>query len=268
MRARTGLSVALLLLASAETPAQSMYGGRAGVARIVTDSLELGAFVSGATFRVETPFRRSDASRKYAPLASAIVPGSGQALLGNSRFVGYLAIETIGWLMYGKSIRERGDEERRFKEIARDVARAHFSTTRPDGNWAYYEWMRDYAESGVYSQTSSGRVVPDTNPDTYNGKRWQTLQGIYPTEAEALEHYEQLAIKPDYLWSWKNHGLEKDIFDRYTDKRNDANRSAVRYLLVIGANHFLSMVDAFTTFRLQAQTEQDGRTSVGASVKW
>ena len=268
MRVRTGVWLAFLLLASVETRAQSMDGGRVGVVQRVTDSLELGAFVGIPAVPLSTPFHHSGASRKYAPLASAILPGSGQALLGNNRFVGYLAVETIGWLMYAKSIRERGDEERQFKEIARDVARAHFSTTLPDGNWAYYEWMRDYAESGVYSQSSDGTVVPETNPETYNGKRWETLRGIYQTEAEALEHYEQLAIKPDYLWSWKNHGLERDIYTRYTDKRNDANRSAVRYLLVIGANHFLSMVDAFTTFRLQARAEQDGRTTVGASVKW
>jgi hypothetical protein len=86
--------------------------------------------------------------------------------------------------------------------------------------------------------------------------------------ADALAEYERTAIKPEFRWSWRNAQFQYDIFKRGTSKRNDANVSANTDLLVIGANHVLSMVDAFATMRLQVRAEADGRTSIGASVRW
>ena len=144
------------------------------------------------------PFAPQPRLRKYAPLASAIIPGSGQAILGNDRFVGYLAVEALAWWMYAKDISERTARERQFKELAREVARAHFSTTFPDADWAYYEWIRDEKESGVYSKTTSGPVVPETDLSTYNGKKWETLQSIYPTTAEALRTTSRSRSSPSF----------------------------------------------------------------------
>ena len=138
----------------------------------------------------------------------------------------------------------------------------------PDDAWPYYERMRDYKESGEYSKTTSGPVVPETDMSTFNGQRWAILQSIYPTYAEALAQYEQLAVKPEFRWSWFNHQFEWDIFKRTTDKRNDASRAAVRDLLAIGANHVLSMVDAFATIRLQVRPTADGGTSIGGQLRW
>jgi hypothetical protein len=262
MRGLTYLVVACAV-ATSEGQAQSLEGARAGVAPAVAiDSL------AAAPIRVATPFRTPSSWRKFAPLASLIVPGSGQALLGDDRFVGYLAVEALAWWMYAKDIHERSARESQFKELAREVARVHYSTTFPDADWAYYEWMRDKLESGVYSKTSSGPVVPETDTSTYNGKRWETLQSIYPTTAEALARYEEVAIKPEFRWSWRNHQFEYDIYQRYTDKRNDANRAAVRDLLIVATNHVLSMVDALATVRLQVQPDADGRTRIGASFPW
>jgi hypothetical protein len=250
-------------VATSAVEAQNIDGMRSGVsASVRTDSFP------EAQANLALVFHPSPQWRNYAPIASAIVPGSGQALLGDNRFVGYLAVEALAWWMYAKDVNDRSARENQFKELARDVARVHFTTTFPDAEWSYYEWMRDELESGVYSKTSSGPVVPETDPSTYNGKRWETLQSIYPTTAEALARYEQVAIKPEFRWSWRNHRLEYDIYKRYTDKRNDANRAAVRDLLLVGANHVLSMVDAFATLRLQVQPEADGRTRVGASLRW
>ena len=147
--------------------------------------------------------------------------------------------EALAWWKYSKDIGERSAQEEQFKDLAKRVARVHFSTVLPDDDWAYYERMRDYKESGEYSKTTSGPVVPETDTSTYNGMRWATLQGIYPTYAEALAKYEQVAIKPEFRWSWRNHQLEYDIFKRETDKRNDANRAAIRDLLVVGAESHL-----------------------------
>jgi hypothetical protein len=234
------------------------------IARRTTDSL------------VPSVFRGSNAEPRvavgrltYAPIASAIIPGAGQYMLGHDRFVAYAAVEVLAWWKYLKDSREQGRQEALFKELARGAARSHFSTTLPDGGWSYYEQMRDWLESGRYSQTDSGPVVPETDVNTYNGTRWQLARATHVNDPNgALAEYEQLAIKPEFRWSWRNAGLQYDIFKRTTENRNDAYYAGVADLAVIAANHVLSMVDAFVAFRLQAQPMGNGRTGVGASLRW
>jgi hypothetical protein len=38
--------------------------------------------------------------------------------------------------------------------------------------------------------------------------------------------------------------------------------------MIIGANHILSMVDAFSTIRLRAGTNANGDAAIGARVSW
>ncbi len=218
------------------------------------------------------PRHVSSGVQAFAPVASAIVPGTGQILLGNDRFVVYAAVEAFSWWNYGKAVRDQANQETNSKILARRVGRAHFTTgspdALPDAPWAYYEQMRDYLESGQYSLATTGEVVPETDVTTYNGFRWQLALSTNSTRAAALVQYKNEAIKPEYEWSWRNAQLQFDLFSQTTFKRNDAANAATRALLVIGANHVLSMVDAFTTLRLRARTEADGRTSVGASIQW
>jgi hypothetical protein len=216
------------------------------------------------------PFRSSTA-QKYSPIASVILPGSGQYILGNDRFIGYLAVEVLTWLQYAKNAREQATQEAEFKLLARRVARRAFAPGSPDdlpdGDWAYYEKMRDYDESGAYSLTVTG-LMPDTNGATYNGSRWQLAQATFSTREAALAEYMRTAVRPEFEWSWTNEKLQFDRFVRTTDKRNDAYRAGVANLMVIGANHVLSMIDAFTTVRLRTTSGRSGLTSVGASISW
>src|SRR5205085_1297924 len=105
--------------------------------------------------------------RSLAPFASAIVPGSGQLMLGNQRFIAYAAIEAVAWLSYAKDVHEQNTQEAAFKSLARRVARAHFTTGAPDllpdAPWSYYENMRDELESGQYSLALAGEVIPETD---------------------------------------------------------------------------------------------------------
>jgi hypothetical protein len=207
--------------------------------------------------------------RLVSPIASAAIPGLGQALLGQSRSLAYVAVEAIAWWRYTTDMHSRDAEQERFKDLARRVARAQFSASPPDSDWTYYEMLRDYKESGQYSLAPPGApVMPDTDARTFNGSRWLLALSTNTTPAEALAQYERTAVKQDFRWSWSNTGLQYDIFIRETDKRNDANRAMVHDLLVIGANHVVSMVDAFTTMRLEIRSEADGRTSVGARFRW
>jgi hypothetical protein len=206
--------------------------------------------------------------RTIAPLVSAALPGSGQWLLGQNRSLAYLAVEAVAWWRYTTDIRERSLQVERFKDIARRVARAQFSPAPPDSDWQFYEMMRDYDESGQYSMSATGPIVPETDAKTFNGSRWALAQATNSTYADALAEYERTAVKPDFRWSWKNARLQQDIFKRTTEKRNDADRAATRDLIVIGVNHIISMVDAFTTMRLQVRAEADGRTSISGSLRW
>ena len=152
----------------------------------------------------------------------------GQLMLGHERFIAYAAVEVLTWWKYLKDNHEQIRQEALFKELARGAARSHFSTTLPDGGWSYYEQMRDWLESGRYSQTDSGPVVPETDVLTYNGTRWQLAQATHVNDPlGAMAEYQQLAIKPEFRWSWRNAGLQYDIFKRTTENRNDAYYAGV-----------------------------------------
>ena len=205
--------------------------------------------------------------KRLAPIASAVIPGTGQMLLRNNRSIVYMAVEAIAWWRYRKHVNERVEQEGAFKELARRVARSHFSPNAGDGSWTYYEMMRDYAESGDFS-TSDNAVVPPSDTLTFNGHVWLDALRTHASTSEALTQYDQRAIRPEFQWSWKNARIQWDIFSQLTGKRNDANRAANIDLLLLAGNHLLSMVDAFGTFRLQVRPAEGGGASLGASISW
>lgn len=206
--------------------------------------------------------------KRLAPVASAVVPGTGQIILGNNRSIAYMAVEVIGWWRYRKHVNERASQEAAFKELARRVARSHFAPDAGDGNWTYYEMMRDYVESGDFTTSDNGTIVPPTDTSTFNGHVWLDALRTHSSTSEALAQYEQRAVKPELQWSWRNARLQWDLFSQLTGKRNDANRSANIDLLLLAGNHLLSMVDAFGTFRLQVRPAEGGGASLGASLSW
>lgn len=202
-----------------------------------------------------------------APIASLLVPGTGQLMLGQDRFIVYAALEGLSWWQFLKASRERSQQESEFRDLARRVARAHLSANGPDGDWQYYETMRDYDESGQFSRSDT-QLLPETDTATWNGRTWQLAKGLTTDSVSALAFYRDHAYGPDMAWSWRNAGLQKGLFTQATDKRNDANRAMNNYLMAIAANHLVSMVDAFATFRLEVRPVGNGRTAVGARVSW
>ena len=148
--------------------------------------------------------------------------------MGKNRAVAYVAVEALMWWRYSSDVRDRAEQEARYKDVARQVARAQFSVTLPDSDWTYYEQMRDFKESRQLSLSPTGPVVPETDASTFNGNRWLLALSTNPTRAEALAEYERMAVKPEFRWSWANAQLQFDGFRRTTDKQNDANRAAVR----------------------------------------
>lgn len=254
-----------LVGASRMADGQAAVPTRAAVAARAFDSASTGA---PSAARPWAAGRAGERARPYAPLASVAIPGTGQYMLGQDRFVVYAAVEALVWWQYGKHAREQVQQERAFKDIARQVARAHFSSSAPDGPWSYYEAMRDWTESGSYSTADSGPVVPEADTTTYNGHLWELALQTNTSVADALVQYERDAIRPDFQWSWRNASVQRDVFRQLTNKRNDAFRAAQNDLMMIVANHLLSMVDAFATFRLQVRPDSRGGGSLGASLSW
>ena len=262
---RFGLVTCLLCVASGAAFGQRAPRSRAGVVSPsrASERAEAGDSARAGLF----PFTIPPQVLPFSPIASAIVPGAGQAMLGNHRAIVYAAVEALGWVQYLEDRRDQSSREQAFKDIAARVARAHFSSKPPDAPWAYYEQMRDFLESGVYSKSTTG-VVPETDLSTYNGFEWDVLKRAHPDSLEALALYEQVAIKPEFRWSWRNAGIQWDSFKLATGLRNDAFRRGQHMLSIILANHVLSMIDAFTTFRLRAQPTSDGGAALGVNFRW
>ena len=225
----------------------------------------------GAAQRVEevrAGVADTNARRRLAPLASAVIPGAGQVMLGRNRSIAFVAVEALAWWQFRKHVNERATQEGAFKELARRVARSHFAPNAGDGSWTYYEMMRDYVESGDFTTSDNGTIVPPTDTATFNGHIWLDALRTHTSTTDALAQYEERAIRPEFQWSWKNARLQWDLFGQLTEKRNDANRAAARDLLLLAGNHLLSMVDAFGTFRLQVRQAEGGGASLGASISW
>jgi hypothetical protein len=256
----------LFVWATPQLSAQRAEFARAGVVSLRPDSIAADTATLMAK-RTSMNLRPHLPPKRYAALVSAIIPGGGQYLLGNDRFMAYAAVEFLTWFKFAKDAREKSHQEATFRDIARRVARANFSPNPPDGSWTYYEAMRDFLESGNYS-LSDATLVPETDPSTFNGYTWIVAQNTTPDMTSALAQYAARAAHPDFRWSWLNAQFQYDRFKRTTENRNDAAQSMTRDLTIIGFNHVLSLVDAFATFRLEVRPQVDGGMQIGASIPW
>jgi hypothetical protein len=219
----------------------------------------------------------------WVPLTSTIVPGTGQALLGQHRFIAYLAVEAFTLLGYVNQENEAARERDRYRELASDVARAAFPGAHPVGPWAYYESMEHYLQSGVFNRLPGGDLFPESDSTTFNGAMWALARRTYwqnpdvqpATNSAAYQNainlYIARAVRPEYSWSWSNAQLSQDLYRRSIDRANQAYRDARTQLGWLIANHLLSTVDAFVTLRLRGgagATAAAGPNSMSASIPW
>lgn len=224
--------------------------------------------------------RQERGSLWWTPLASAVIPGSGQARLAQDRFVGYLALETYSWARYAVDLREGRRQRNRYRALARDVARAAFPGPKPSGNFDYYERMELFVESGVFDLNPGGVLQPEVDTTTFNGSLWLLARRTFwedpdvppPPESvgyrQAIELYTARAARPEFQWSWRNAQLEHDVFRRTIDLSNEAIRRSILDLSVILANHALSTVDAFITLRLRQRRQPTHGYSAEIGIPW
>lgn len=227
----------------------------------------------GLLFRVAAP---APPPRPWlAPIASLVLPGLGQAQLGQQRFVPYLALELYALMRYRADQRDARRLTGEYRELARRVARSAFGSVTPVGPFEYYERMRKWVESGAYDLVPGGMTEPETDTTTFNGATWLLARRTFWADpdvappsssgefAAALLFYETRAIKPVYRWSWRDAQLEQDLFRRTIARSNSAYRRASTDVGILLGNHLLSMVDALVTVRLR---QRDAATQVEVRV--
>jgi hypothetical protein len=229
--------------------------------------------------RGDGPLSDAAERRRWAPVASLLLPGLGQELLHQDRFVAYLALEAWGVLEFANQRQEARRQQDRYRALAANVARALYGPTWPTGSGAYYESMEHYLESGVFDRVPGGDVDPDINADTYNGAMWLLARTTYwsdpnvapSTESaeyrRAINFYLNRAVRAEYRWSWRNAQLEQDLYVRTIRRSNTAFREARNALGALLANHLLSSVDAFVTLRVEGlEGGESGGFAVRASI--
>src|SRR3989441_13110507 len=86
------------------------------------------------------------------PLASLLVPGTGQLLAHQDRGAVYLAAELIGLVRYLHLQSQSRGEARRYRALAFDVARRAFAPAPRDTVFEDYETMERFTASGRYNQ--------------------------------------------------------------------------------------------------------------------
>ena len=197
----------------------------------------------------------------FAPIASALIPGTGQLLRREDRGALYVVAEVF-LLQRFLSMWSAGQrEEDRYRDLALKVARAPFGASARDTVFEYYEQMGRYVESGPFDTDPGPRLAPPVDEATYNGNIWALARRTYFSGAAqppdtsityqaALAFYRSRAIGPNYLWSWKDAPIEQDLFRQGIQRGDDTFRRATQQLGLLLANHFLSAVDAFVSDRL------------------
>jgi hypothetical protein len=204
-------------------------------------------------------------STPWSVLASAIVPGTGQALLRQDRLIAYLAVEAYAWARYRADVREGQRARATYRRLASEVARRPFSALRPTGDFEYYERMEKFVESGAFDAVEGGPLDPESDTLTANGAVWLLARQTFwadpstppPMDSEeyarAEAFYRERAVGPEYRWSWAGAHLEYSEFRRTIRRSNTAYRTSLQDLGLVIANHALSTVDAFITVRLRRQ---------------
>lgn len=255
--------VVLFLLCAPSVQAQSAVDQRGGIAHAV-DSTK--------------PHAKRGPSVLTATLASAVLPGAGQTLLGKRRAILYAAAEVIGIAVYVRQ-RSNGDHQRTvYRDLARSIARSRFHPDGPVGDWDYYERMEKYASSGAFDVIPGGPIEPETDATTYNGSIWLLARQTYWRDPEvppaenstefqnAMSFYAKRAVPEEMRWSWIGSDAGLQRYQRAIASSNNAFRRAEQTLGLVIANHFLSAVDAFVGVKLRARETSSGRLLLTAGI--
>jgi hypothetical protein len=190
------------------------------------------------------------------PLASLVIPGTGQLLGHQDRAAVYFAAEALvfsQYLQFAQDSRREGDQ---FRALAFLVAQRGFATARRDTIFEYYETMERFDQSGQFDRDPGPGFAPETDPTTYNGSVWLLARRTFWTDPDvpppptsdqyrnAQTFYVRHAVGPAYQWSWRDAGLQREAFRELIRRSDNAARRAQNQLGLLVANHLISALDA------------------------
>lgn len=276
MRATATAAIAIALATPSALSAQVMDAMRSGASSAASRVVATSADSVNARLALLPRLHRAvdDLPLWTAPVASALVPGLGQAQLHKDRFIAFMSAEAFLLVQLIKNNKEWRASATSYRRLARDVARHAFTGAAADTIFQYYEAMGKFVESGEFTSVSNGPIVPETDTLTYNGNQWLLARKRFgvPLDdpaastnyAQALSFYQDRAISLYYGWSWRHAQLEQDLFKREIARSNDAYARAQRNISALIANHLLSAIDAFATVRLIQAA--NGRMRISATI--
>lgn len=210
-------------------------------------------------------------------VSSLIIPGSGQLMLGQERGAIYLVVEAFLIARFFRFYSEGSRESDRYRGLAFTVARGPFNPTTVDTAFSYFEKLQDFRESGPFDTDPGPDLVPPLDERSFNGSIWALARETFfldpdsipdPSSEEyqrALDFYRQRAVGPNFLWSWRNAGLEQDLYRQSIQQSDEAFRRATTQLGLLLVNHLLSGIDAFVTSRLSGSRHP---VDVGSAVRY
>ena len=249
-----------------------------GVVLLVLPGSALAQAATSATAGISGS--RMTHSSATVAVASAMVPGAGQLLLGQRRSAVYLALEAAGLAYYVSKNRDGNRQRRQYRSLSRDVARAQLSPTGPDGTWDYYERMEKYVASGAFDRLPGGEIDPEIDSETFNGAMWLLARQTYWRDPEvapspqseeyraAISFYLERAVSPEFLWSWSSNPAAFRSYRSAIAGSNSAFRNAEQTLSLLLANHFLSAIDAYASVRMRVRRDGQGATTLSATLRF
>jgi hypothetical protein len=229
------------------------------------------ALLAGRVARGQVPDSVAVVARRHfwvRPVASLLVPGTGQFLAHQDRGAVYVATELYALTRFIQLTIASHRDAGRFRDLAFQAARAGFNPISRDTVFEYFETMQRFLESGQFDRDPGPVFAPEIDTTTYNGSVWLLARRTYwrdpnmppdpstPEYARAMQFYEGHAIGPGYLWSWRNAQQELGVFRETMRHSDDAFRDAQDQLGLLLANHLVSAVDAFVSRRLSSATHR------------
>ena len=202
------------------------------------------------------------------PLASLLLPGTGQALSRQDRAAVYGAVEIYVLSRYIQLQHDANVNAELYHQLAFAVAQRGFASVRRDTIFEYYETMEKFTASGRFNTGAGPGLNPETDPTTYNGSVWLLARRTYwadpnvppppnsPQYQAALSFYVQHAVGPAYLWTWQSASLQQQTFRDLIRTSDNGYRNAQGALGLLLANHVVSALDALISNRLTTATHR------------